>query len=226
MARRPGPFFWPIMNCAAASDRSLLISFVPEVSLAVHRQVFRLFRLLQDLALPGVYNLHPSYASVLVDFDPLAISHVALEARIREAWAVAEQAPLPPPRAVRIPVVYGGESGPDLEEVARLAGLSPERVIELHSSAEYTVYFLGFSPGFPYLGGLPPELATPRLNSPRIRVPGGSVAIGGSQTGIYPLDSPGGWRIIGRTSLHLFDSQREPAALLQMGDLLRFEPVS
>ncbi len=128
-------------------------------------------------------------------------------------------------RTVEIPVVYGGESGPDLEDVARYAGMAPERVVELHASAQYLVYFLGFSPGFPYLGGLPAALAVPRLEAPRTRVPAGSVAIGGGQTGIYPVESPGGWRIIGRTPLLMFDSRQDPPALLAMGDRLRFVPV-
>jgi len=128
------------------------------------------------------------------------------------------------PRTVKIPVSYGGQDGPDLEDVARHCGLSAARVIDLHTAPLYLVYFLGFSPGFPYLGGLPGELATPRLATPRKRVPAGSVAIGGSQTGIYPMESPGGWRIIGRTSMLLFNAEAEPPALLRAGDCVRFLP--
>jgi inhibitor of KinA len=130
-----------------------------------------------------------------------------------------------PCRTVEIPVRYGGDFGPDLAGVARHAGISPERVVELHSSALYLVHFLGFSPGFPYLGGLPPELATPRLEVPRRLAPAGSVAIGGSHAGIYPMDSPGGWRIVGRTPLRLFDDAATPPALLAMGDHVRFVPI-
>ena len=126
------------------------------------------------------------------------------------------------PRLVEIPVRYGREFGPDLEDVARHTGLTPERVIEMHSEAEYLVYFLGFAPGFSYLGGLPPELATPRLPAPRKRVPAGSVAIGGNQTGVYPIASPGGWRIIGHTNTKLFDPDAAEPVLLRMGDRLRF----
>jgi KipI family sensor histidine kinase inhibitor len=129
------------------------------------------------------------------------------------------------PRLVEIPVRYGGESGPDLADVARHAGLSEERVVELHSAGEYLVYFVGFATCFPYLGGLPPELATPRLAAPRKYVPAGSVAIGGSQAGIYPLGSPGGWRLIGRTPLQLFDPAVSPPPLLRMGDRVHFVPV-
>ena len=213
------------MNFQAASDRSLLICFEPEVSLRVHHSVLRLYRLLQELRPNGVYNLHPAYASLLVEFDPLAMSHAELESRVRGSW---QETPLNEPverRLVPIPVVYGGDAGPDLIDVSVVTGLSPEDVVRLHSSVEYVVYFLGFSPGFPYLGGLPAELAAPRLPSPRKRVPAGSVAIGGNQTGIYPLDSPGGWRIIGRTALRLFEPDRDPPSLLDMGDRVRFQPL-
>ena len=154
-----------------------------------------------------------------MDFDPLRTNAGGMERALREAAADADRAPLPPPRTVEVPVRYGG---PDLDDVARLAGMTADEVIVLHSGAEYVVYFLGFSPGFPYLGGMPEALATPRLASPRLRVPAGSVAIGGSQTGIYPVASPGGWRIIGRTPLELFRADREPPALLAMGDRVRF----
>ena len=214
------------MDFQPASDRSLLISFEPEVSPRVHRNVRRVYQFFRDLQPAGVYNLHPAYASLLVDFDPLVTSHNELESRVRAAWHTALAMDAVEPRLVRIPVTYGGECGPDLDEVARLTGLSTDTVVRLHSSAEYMVYFLGFSPGFPYLGGLPPELATPRLALPRTRVPAGSVAIGGNQTGVYPLSSPGGWRIIGRTALTLFDSNRSEASLLRMGDTVRFDPAS
>ena len=172
----------------------------------------------------GILNFHPAYSSVLVDFDPRLRGFAELEALLRELAAAGSGADAIE-RMVEIPVRYGGEYGPDLEDVARHTGLSAARVVELHSSAEYLVHFLGFSPGFPYLGGLPAELATPRLAAPRKLVPGGSVAIGGSQTGVYPVDSPGGWRIIGRTPLRLFDAEASPPALLAMGDSVRFRPI-
>lgn len=173
----------------------------------------------------GIRNLHPGYASVLVSFDPLKTGRQDLETRIRELARAAENDPLPAPRIVDVPVAYGGENGPDLDDVARLHGLSADEVVAIHSSVEYLVYFLGFSPGFPYLGGMPEAIATPRLDRPRRRVPAGSVAIGGSQTGIYPVASPGGWRVIGRTALELFRPDREPPAVLAMGDRVRFVPL-
>ena len=205
------------MTVIPASDRSLLLSFGDEISPETHRAVLGMMRLLQDL--PEARNLHPAYASILVDFDPLAISHARMEAALRALDARRQEVALPEPRCLAIPVRY---DGPDLADVAALNGLAVEEVVRIHSSAEYLVYFLGFSPGFPYLGGLPRAIATPRLPSPRKHVPAGSVAIGGDQTGVYPLASPGGWRIIGRTELKLFDPERNPPALLAMGDRVRF----
>ena len=210
------------MTIQPASDRSLFISFGDEISIAAHHQVSRLTRALEGQR--GVLNLHPAFASVLIDFDPRLRSHADIEALARERMETARDEAREA-RVVEIPVCYGGEFGPDLEDVARHAGLAPERVVELHAAADYLVYFVGFSTCFPYLGGLPPELATPRLSAPRKLVPAGSVAIGGSQAGIYPLASPGGWRIVGRTPLRLFDPQSSPPPLLRMGDRVRFEPV-
>jgi len=208
------------MRTIDASDRSLLVVFDDRITLAAHRDVLRLTPLLRRV--PGVTNVHPAYASILIDFDPLAIRHSGVERAAAELFAEAAAAPVPEPRLVEIPVVYGGEYGPDLEGVAALTGLTPDEVVAIHSGAEYLVYFLGFSPGFPYLGGMPESIAAPRLETPRRRVPAGSVAIGGRQTGVYPMASPGGWRIIGRTPLRLFDPAADPPTLLQMGDRVRF----
>ena len=208
------------MRVVDSSDRSLLLVFDDRISLAAHREILRLTPLLQSVR--GVTNVHPAYASILIEFDPLTIRHAGVQRIARDLVAQTAAAPLPEPRTVEIPVAYGGEYGPDLEAVAALTGHSPEEVVELHSSAEYLVYFLGFSPGFPYLGGMPESIAAPRLGTPRKRVPAGSVAIGGQQTGVYPMTSPGGWRIIGRTTLRLFDPDADPPALLRMGDHVRF----
>jgi len=206
-----------------ASDRSLLFSFGDEISFDAHVAVARLTRCMKGVR--GILNLHPAYTSVLVDFDPCLRSHAEVESLVLERMAGdREQAP-PEPRHLEIPVRYGGEFGPDLADVARHTGLTEARVVELHAAAEYVVYFVGFSTCFPYLGGLPPELATPRLSAPRKHVPVGSVAIGGAQAGIYPLASPGGWRLIGCTDLQLFDLLATPPPLLRMGDRVRFIPV-
>jgi KipI family sensor histidine kinase inhibitor len=208
------------MRVVDSSDRSLLMVFDDRISLAAHRDVLRLTPLLGSVR--GVVNVHPAYASILIDFDPLRIGRRDMERTAEELFAQAASAPIPKPRTVEIPVAYGGEYGPDLEAVAALTGHTPDEVVAIHSGAEYLVYFLGFSPGFPYLGGLPESIAAPRLETPRKRVPAGSVAIGGRQTGVYPMASPGGWRIIGRTPLRLFEPDADPPVLLEMGDHVRF----
>jgi len=202
-----------------ASDRSLLVLFGDRIDAESYGQVVRLTHGLTGAR--GVLNLHPAYASVLVDFDPRRHTHAQIEALVRECLEVPHP-PEEPARRVEIPVRFGGEFGPDLEDVARHTGLTAERVVELFTAASYAVYFVGFSTCFPYLGGLPAELATPRLSAPRKHVPEGSVAIGGVQAGVYPLASPGGWRLIGRTTLRLFDPQTSPPPLLRMGDEVRF----
>jgi len=207
-----------------ASDRSLLLVFDERITPPAQQDVLRLTPCLRSLR--GVTNVHPAYASILVDFDPLATGHLELQRQAEQLFARTDRSASIEPRTVEIPVVYGGEDGPDLEQVAALTGHTAEEVIAIHSGAEYLVHFLGFSPGFPYLGGMPESIATPRLETPRRRVPAGSVAIGGRQTGVYPMASPGGWRIIGRTPLRLFDPEADPPALLRMGDHVRFVPTT
>ncbi len=174
---------------------------------------------------PEVEEAVPSYASVLVLYDPLATTMESLRGRIAEAWAALGPEELPPSRTILLPVAYGGEYGPDLEAVADHTGFSTDEVLRRHAAALYLVHLIGFTPGFPYLGGLPPELATPRLPTPRTRVPAGSIGIAGSQTGVYSLESPGGWRLIGRTPTLLFDPRLDPPSLLRAGDRLRFRPL-
>jgi KipI family sensor histidine kinase inhibitor len=207
----------------AASDRALLVVFGEEISPQAQRAVRRLTSALEGAR--GISNLHPAFASVLVEFDPRHHSHAEIESLVRLSLERAPEEEFRASRPVEIPVRYGGADGPDLEDVARYCDLTPRRAIELHSSAEYIVSFVGFSTCFPYLAGLPAELATPRLAAPRRHVAAGSVAIGGSQAGVYPLASPGGWRVIGRTGLRLFDPAGEPPPLLRMGDGVRFVPV-
>jgi KipI family sensor histidine kinase inhibitor len=211
------------MRVVDSSDRSLLLVFDDRISLAGHRDVLRLTPLLRPVR--GVTNVHPAYASILIDFDPRTVRHRDVERIAGELFAQGTAGATPRPRMVEIPVAYGGEYGPDLESVAALTGHTPDEVVSIHCGAEYLVYFLGFSPGFPYLGGLPESIAAPRLDTPRRRVPAGSVAIGGQQTGVYPVASPGGWRIIGRTSLRLFDPGADPCTMLQMGDHVRFVAI-
>jgi KipI family sensor histidine kinase inhibitor len=209
------------MTIRPASDRSLLVTFDHRISAEAHARVVHLTGGLAGAR--EVLNLHPAYASVLVDFDPRRHTHAQIETLVRECLQHAVP-PAPPPRTVEINVRFGGEAGPDLEDVARHTGFTPARVVELFAAVEYLVYFVGFATCFPYLGGLPPALATPRLAAPRMHVPAGSVAIGGGQAGVYPLASPGGWRLIGRTSLRLFDPLATPPPVLRMADRVRFIP--
>jgi inhibitor of KinA len=174
----------------------------------------------------------PAYASVLVPYDPVELS-VADASRALEAVVAGVEIEAGPAtsvgrggRLVEIPVRYGGADGPDLDDVARRHRLRADDVVEIHSSVEYAAYFLGFAPGFAYLGPLPPSIAMPRLDVPRPRVPVGSVAIGGAQTAVYPTETPGGWRLIGRTDARPWDLSRSPPALILPGDRVRFVPVS
>jgi inhibitor of KinA len=163
---------------------------------------------------------------LLVKFDGLRFSHDEMEAVLREYLERLEEVILPEPRLVEIPVCYGGEFGPDLAEVCAIHGITPAQAIELHSSVTYLVYFLGFVPGFAYLGELPEALVTPRLPAPRRRVPAGSVGIAGNQTGVYPFATPGGWRLLGRTPIPMLRAGQESWSLLSIGDHVRFTPVS
>ncbi|MEO6918201.1 MAG: 5-oxoprolinase subunit PxpB [Collimonas sp.] len=170
---------------------------------------------------PHVRDVVPGMNNLTILFDPLASDGSQLAEKLQAAWdadSISQKAG----RKIEIPVVYGGDSGPDLEQVAIHTGLSPADIVKRHTAAEYIVYFIGFQPGFPYLGGLDPQLATPRRSEPRLLVPAGSVGIGGSQTGIYPAASPGGWQLIGRSELQLFDPAANPPTLLQPGDRVRF----
>jgi KipI family sensor histidine kinase inhibitor len=209
-----------------ASDQSLLIYFGQEITRKANERVRRFLRLLELEPVAGVRNLHPAYCSMLVKFDALKWRHEELETKLREYLGRLEEVTLPEPRLVEIPVCYGREYGPDLNEVAALQGMTPEQVTELHASTDYLVYFLGFVPGFAYLGELPESVGTPRLATPRKKVPAGSVGIAGNQTGVYPFETPGGWRLLGRTPVAMFRTDRDGLSLLSIGDHVRFTPIS
>ncbi len=209
-----------------ASDQSLLVYFGQQVTLDAHLRLRKLLRLLELKPVPGIRNLHPAYCSLLVDFDALKLRNAELEAILRSYLGRLKTLRLPNPRQRRIPTCYGGEFGPDLNEVAALRGITPAQAVELHASVTYVVYFLGFVPGFAYLGELPEALVTPRLTSPRRSTPPGSVGIAGNQTGVYPLAAPGGWRLIGRTPIAMFRPDRKNMSFLSIGDRVRFTPIS
>lgn len=180
----------------------------------------------------GVLDIVPGFTSVTVHYEPARVvraadepPHVAITAALERLLRALEPTAQAAVRTVEVPVRYGGASGADLDELARLRALNPEEVVAIHAGADYVVQLIGFVPGFPYLAGLDARLVTPRRDVPRTAVPAGSVGIGGSQTGIYPIESPGGWHLIGRTPLRLFDAGRDPPALLRVGDRVRFRPI-
>lgn len=217
------------MTLAPLGDSALVLTLGAEPDEATIGRVRAVAQALRHAALPGVLDLVPAFATVTVFYD---ISHIgpyaAFERRVTE---VAEKAEATTLRAsatepIEIPVCYGGEYGPDLEVVGRHSGMNLDQVIELHRSADYQVHAIGFVPGFAYLGGLPRKLQTPRRATPRPRVAAGSVGIGGVQTGVYPSETPGGWNIIGRTPLRLFDPMREEPAGLKAGDRVTFRAIS
>jgi inhibitor of KinA len=200
----------------------LLVVFDEVMTTASGRDVRLLHEWLRDDRPAAVVDLHPAYATLLVRYDPLRCDPDALAAEIGRRAASLSGRPERTPRSFEIPVRYGEAFGPDLAEVARITGLPEDEVVALHAGAEYEVRFLGFSPGFPYLAGLPERLHTPRRETPRALVPAGSVAIAGLQAGIYPLPSPAGWNVIGQTDFVLFDTSREDVVTLAPGDRVRF----
>lgn len=212
------------MKVISASDWSLLIVFGNTISPELHAQVIGLFQAIRGKRDPRILNLHPGYTSLLVDFDPLQMTHEELAAMAKEC-ARAASSKTETKSIVNIPVCYDTEFGPDLLDLAKYANIPPEEVVRLHTSATYLVYFLGFSPGFAYMGGLPEKLHMPRLATPRTRVVASTVGIAGSQTGIYPVDSAGGWRLIGRTPWRMFDPRTDPPTRLQPGDQVRFSAI-
>ena len=209
-----------------ASDCSILIKAGEGISEECHTEVFRIFTLLTLKKIEGVQTIQPAYNSVLVTFDPVKIKPHYIYDKLLEILEDTSSIQLPERRRIEIPVCYENEFAPDIKDVAELNNLTIDEVIGYHTRPEYLVYFLGFSPGFPYLGEMSKEISASRLKTPRIKIPAGSVAIGGDQTGIYPIASPGGWRIIGRTPCKLFSTDNDPPVLLQMGDRIKFVPIS
>lgn len=215
----------PAPSIAWAGDRFLRIAFGDIPDAPTGNRIRAAFAALSAASIPGLLDLTPAYTTILATFDARRID-AETEAAVRTALAGAGTTAAPPSREVEVPVCYGGRHGEDLEDLARAHNLTADETISCHTSAIYTVAFIGFNPGFPYIRGLPDQLATPRLASPRPRVPAGSIGIAGTQTGIYPGGTPGGWRLIGRTPLSIFDPARDPAALLAAGDRVRFTPIS
>jgi len=210
----------------AASDQSLLIYLGEEIGAAAHERVLQLLRVVQNERVAWIRNIQPAYCSLLITFDATVVDHAEVQAKLTEFEKRAEKMPATKARVVEVPVCYGGEFGPDQDEVAAKRGLSAARVIALHCTHTYHAYFLGFAPGFAYLGDVARAIAMPRLDTPRKSVPAGSVAIAGRQTAVYPFATPGGWRLIGRTPVEIFKKDREPMGWIAIGDQVKFRPIS
>jgi KipI family sensor histidine kinase inhibitor len=209
-----------------AGDSGLVIEFGNQVSPEINAKVRKLLLYLEKFHLEGVKEVVPTYRSLLVHYDPSSCSLEKLQSELKKAADKSVTIPLSAARKFTVPIKYGGRYGPDLADVAAHNKITVEDVIRIHSNTDYLVYMIGFTPGFPYLGELPESIACPRLITPRVKVPAGSVGIAGTLTGIYPVESPGGWRLIGRTPLRLFDERSSPPCLLQAGDYVRFRGIT
>lgn len=214
------------VNIKPVGDRAVLLEFGDQINEEINRMVMQAAGRIGRAGIAGLQEMVPAFASLLICYDPLATDYRKLAEQIDPLVSGITAGTVQTGRLVEIPVCYGGIYGEDLAFVARHAGLSEEEVIRIHSGRDYRIYMLGFLPGFPYLGGLDERIFTPRLSNPRTKIPAGSVGIGGEQTGIYPMESPGGWQLIGRTPLKLFDPEQGGKRLYEAGDTIRFVPVS
>lgn len=207
-------------------DRAISIDFGQVIDPKINRHIRQTIERIKELQLEGIIELVPTYCALLVEYDAMQYSYSKIcniiEPTLDEGMTDTTNELV---TVVEVPTVYGGEFGPDLSFVASHNHLSEDEVISIHSGADYLVYMLGFIPGFTYLGGMDPRIATPRLSSPRTLIPAGSVGIAGEQTGTYPSDSPGGWQIIGRTPVIMYDMSKVQAALLNAGDYVRYVPI-
>ena len=212
------------IDFAPLGDRAVLVTLGTAIDEATHRRVRAVCARIEQAKPAEVTDYVPAYTSVVVHYEPGSYEHVA--GQLRELLGNLSAESLPASRTVDIPVCYGGDLGPDLDDVARRHALTPDDVVRRHAAGDYLVYMVGFLPGFAYMGGLAPELATPRRAEPRTTVPAGTVGIGGSQTGVYAIPSPGGWHLIGRTPLVMFSPERDPPTLVEMGDRVRFRSIA
>ena len=208
-----------------AGDLAVSVELGDEISREVNARVLALDYLIHQKSLPGVVETVPAFCSLLVYYDPFVVGYDELRASLRALVSQARPEVLPPARTVEIPCCYGGELGFELDAAAAKLGLAPEAVVRLHAGAGYHVYFVGFTPGLPYMTGMPERLTIPRLPTPRTRTPAGSVGIGGMQCCIYPVESPGGFWVLGRTPLRLYDPTAVDPILLRPGDRVRFRPI-
>lgn len=208
-----------------SGDKAVSVEFGNAIDPQINQRIRAFTLALAAQEIKGITEFVPSYRSVMVHYRPEELLYEELSEALLSATKLADTMELPPATVVEIPVLYNSETGPDLAFVAKHCGKSIEEVIRIHTSADYLIYMLGFTPGFPYLGGMSKEIAAPRLTSPRVKIPGGSVGIAGEQTGVYPIDSPGGWQLIGRTPVKLYDPARKTPILLEAGQYIRFVAV-
>lgn len=209
-----------------SGDCAVCVEFGNEISPDINRKI-RAFKIaLEKEQVEGIVETVPTYRSLLVVYRPEVIRFGELTEKFDALLGSMDNIQIPPPTVIEIPVLYGGEMGPDLENVAAHNKKTPEEVVKIHTSQEYLIYMLGFIAGFPYLGGMDKGIATPRLKNPRVKIEGGSVGIAGEQTGVYPVASPGGWQLIGRTPLKLYDADREKPVLLEAGQYIKFRSVT
>lgn len=214
------------MRILTVGDCAVSVEFGQEISLEINHKVMALKMVLEQKPIRGIVEMIPTYCSLLIQYDPMELRYGQLREKLYTLVNQLDKVEMPPKQVVEIPVAYGGEYGPDLGEVARVHNISEDEVIKLHSEPEYPIYMLGFVAGFPYLGGMNKAIATPRKKSPRLKIEAGSVGIAGEQTGIYSVESPGGWQIIGRTPLKLYDVNRNEPVLLKAGQYIKFKPIT
>ncbi|MED1440026.1 MULTISPECIES: 5-oxoprolinase subunit PxpB [Aeribacillus] len=207
-------------------DTGIIIQFGTEISEAIYQQIRQYVYWLEQSCIEGIVEWVPAYTTLAVFYRPNIISYDELSQKLLKIGEKIESMPVPDPIVIEIPTLYGKEAGPDIQFVAETNGLSVEEVVKIHSSSDYLIYMIGFVPGFPYLGGMDKRIAAPRKKTPRSRIPAGSIGIAGEQTGIYPLETPGGWQIIGRTPVKLYDPQKQDPILLKAGDYIRFVPIT
>ncbi|MCF6248692.1 MAG: 5-oxoprolinase subunit PxpB [Desulfobacula sp.] len=209
-----------------AGDNGLLVEFGEGIDQKVNMKVRAMAKIFEKSIPDGVREIIPTYRSLLFIYDPGVTNPAILRPLIEQVENNLGKIEIVPSRVVEIPVCYGGKFGPDIDNVGKDHGLSTSRVIQLHCAPEYLIYMVGFTPGFPFLGGLDEKLYTPRLKTPRLLVPEGSVGIANNQTGMYPIASPGGWQLIGRTPLKIFAPDRSCPFLYKAGDMIKFVPIS
>ncbi|HZK55662.1 MAG TPA: 5-oxoprolinase subunit PxpB [Desulfosporosinus sp.] len=213
------------MRYLPAGDKVIVVEFGNEINQAINHKVMALYQAINSCDIEGIEELIPTYRSLMVQYNPSKVVYKELINRLKELSEDLDQEIKTKQRIIEVPVIYGQEFGPDIEFVASHNNISVDEVIQIHTSQDYLIYMLGFTPGFPYLGGMSDKIETPRLETPRNKIPVGSVGIAGKQTGIYPIESPGGWQLIGRTPITLYDPYREPPILMQAGDFIRFVSV-